>query len=295
MSRGKGMDFRAVAMGLVFALIWSSAFTSARIIVEAAPPLMALAFRFFISGGIGIALALMLGQSFRLTRGQWMSVLIFGICQNALYLGLNFVAMQTVEASLAAIIASTMPLLVAAANWSVFRERLPVMGLVGLAAGFAGVALIMAQRFGGGADPFGVALCLIGAVALTVATLAVRGASSGGGNLLMVVGLQMIVGAVVLTPVALTLETYSVAWSTPLIVAFAYTTLMPGLVATLIWFVLVDRIGATRAATYHFLNPFFGVAIAAVLLSEALTISDVIGVTIIAGGILMVQLARVKS
>lgn len=281
-------------MGLIFALIWSSAFTSARIIVEAAPPLMALALRFLISGAIGIAIALFLGQTFKLTRGQWMSVLIFGICQNALYLGLNFVAMQTVEASLAAIIASTMPLLVAAANWGIFRERLPVMGLIGLAAGFAGVALIMAQRFDGGADPYGVTLCLIGAVALTVATLAVRGASSGGGNLLMVVGLQMIVGSIALIPFALAFETYAVTWSTPLVVAFVYTTLMPGLVATLIWFMLVDRIGPTRAATYHFLNPFFGVAIAAMLLAEALTLSDVIGVTIIAGGILMVQLARAK-
>jgi drug/metabolite transporter (DMT)-like permease len=288
------MDLRALAMGLVFALIWSSAFTSARIIVEAAPPLMALSLRFFLSGAIGIVIALALGQSFRLSRAQWSSVVVFGICQNALYLGLNFVAMQTVEASLAAIIASTMPLLVAAANWGIFRERLPLMGLIGLAAGFAGVALIMAQRFGGGADPYGVALCLIAAVALTVATLAMRGASSGGGNLMMVVGLQMIVGAVALLPPALIFESFDVTWSTSLVVAFLYTTLMPGLLATFIWFLLVDRIGATRAATFHFLNPFFGVAIAALLLSEVMTLSDLIGVTVIAGGILMVQLARVK-
>ena len=292
--RDRNVDIRALLAGLLFALIWSSAFTSARIIVEAAPPLMALSFRFAVSGLIGIGIALILGQSFRLTRGQWLSVLIFGICQNALYLGLNFVAMQTVEASLAAIIASTMPLLVAAANWGLFRERLPVLGVLGLAAGFAGVALIMAYRFGGGADPFGVILCLIGAVALTVATLAMRGASSGKGNLLMVVGLQMIVGSIILLPAALLLETFAVAWSTPLILAFVYTTLMPGLVATLIWFWLVDRIGATRAATFHFLNPFFGVAIAAILLGERLGLTDVLGVTIIAVGILAVQLARVK-
>lgn len=289
------MDLRAVAMGLLFALIWSSAFTSARIIVEAAPPLAALSVRFFLSGLIGIALALMLGQSMRLTRGQWMSVLVFGICQNALYLGLNFVAMQTVEASLAAIIASTMPLLVAAANWGVFRERLPLAGIVGLLAGFAGVALIMAQRLGVGADLYGVILCLIGAAALTVATLAVRGASSGGGNLLMVVGLQMMVGAAALLPLAVALETWTVEWSTPFVIAFAYTTLFPGLLATFIWFLLVGRIGATRAATYHFLNPFFGVAIAAVILGEALTWTDVAGVTIVAIGILMVQRARVRT
>jgi drug/metabolite transporter (DMT)-like permease len=60
----------------------------------------------------------------------------------------------------------------------------------------------------------------------------------------------------------------------------------------MIWFVLVGRIGATRAATFHFLNPFFGVATAAVILAEPVTLRDVIGVAIIMAGILAVQLAR---
>jgi drug/metabolite transporter (DMT)-like permease len=93
------MDLRAIGMGLAFALIWSSAFSSARIIVAAAPPLTALAIRFAISGMIGVLIARALGQSWHLSRAQWRSVIIFGICQNALYLGLNFVAMQWIEAS----------------------------------------------------------------------------------------------------------------------------------------------------------------------------------------------------
>ncbi|MCA3509516.1 MAG: EamA/RhaT family transporter, partial [Rhodobacter sp.] len=40
------MDFRAIAMGLAFSAMWSSAFTSARMIVMDAPPLTALAIRF---------------------------------------------------------------------------------------------------------------------------------------------------------------------------------------------------------------------------------------------------------
>ena len=289
------MDFRAIGIGLLFALIWSSAFTSARVIVEAAPPLMALALRFAISGGLALLIGAILGQSWRLTRAQWISVIVFGICQNSLYLGLNFVAMQTVEASLAAIIASTMPLIVGAANWLVFREKLPMLGMAGLAAGFTGVAVIMFQRLGGGTDPFGIVLCLIGAVALGVATLTMRGASSNGGNLWVVIGLQMLVGSAALIPPAVILETWVVTWSWPLVIAFLYTTLAPGLFATWIWFVLVGRIGATRAATFHFLNPFFGVVIAAALLAEALTAADIIGVIIIGGGILAVQLSRVRS
>jgi len=46
--------------------------------------------------------------------------------------------------------------------------------------------------------------------------------------------------------------------------------------ATLTWFWLVRRIGGVRASTCHFLNPFFGVTIAA-------------------AGILAVQLSRART
>ncbi|MBS0124731.1 DMT family transporter [Thetidibacter halocola] len=288
------MDMRAILMGLAFAVMWSSAFTSARIIVAAAPPLSALALRFLISGLLAILLARALGQSWRLTRAQWRATVIFGISQNALYLGLNFVAMQTIEASLAAIVASTMPLLVALSGWLFLGQSLRPLTLLGLVAGFAGVALIMGSRFGGGVDPFGLALCVGGVIALTVATLSLRNASSGG-SFLMVVGLQMLVGSAALFPVALATETLQVQMSPTLVLAFAYTTLVPGLAATVVWFYLVDRIGAVRAATFHFLNPFFGVAIAAVLLNERMGLLDAVGVAVIALGILSVQLSRLPA
>lgn len=285
------MDIRAIFMGLAFAFMWSSAFTSARIIVADAPPLYSLSLRFFISGVIGVAIARALGQNWNLTRGQWRAVLIFGVCQNALYLGLNFVAMQWIEASLSAIIASTMPLMVAFAGWTLFGDRLRPMTALGLVAGVVGVAIIMGARLSGGVDLTGVALCFIGAAALTVATLSVRQASAGG-NLLMIVGLQMFVGSFVLLLVAPFFETLTFTPSLRLAMAFSYTVLVPGLLATFVWFALVARIGAVKAATFHFLNPFFGVAVAAVLLGEALGWLDIVGVTIITIGILMVQLSK---
>ena len=233
------MDLRAIVMGLAFAAMWSSAFSSARIIVAAAPPLSALALRFLISGLIAVLIARALGQSWKLTPAQWRATIVFGICQNALYLGLNFVAMQTVEASLAAIIASTMPLLVALAGWGFLGERLKPMALVGLLAGIAGVAIIMGARFGGGLDMNGVLLCVLGVIALTVATLALRGATSGG-NFMMVVGLQMLVGSAVLWVPALALETPEVTWSWELVAAFTYTTIVPGLAATFVWVLLCE-------------------------------------------------------
>ncbi|WP_238365635.1 DMT family transporter [Mesobacterium pallidum] len=285
------MDIRALFMGLAFAFMWSSAFTAARTIVASAPPLFALSIRFFLAGIIGIVLARALGQSWKLSRVQWRATIIFGFCQNALYLGLNFVAMQWIEASLAAIIASTMPLIVALLGWLVYGEKVRPLGVAGLVMGLAGVALIMGARLQGDADPLGIALCIVAAISLAVATLAVRGASSNS-NALMVVGLQMLVGSVALIGPALALETFDVTWSWTLIAAFTYTTLVPGLLATFVWFKLVHRIGTVKASTFHFLNPFLGVAIAAALLGETLGAWDVVGVAVITLGILAVQLSK---
>ncbi len=281
-------------MGLSFALMWSSAFTSARIAVAYASPLAMLSMRFLISGLIAVIIARALGQTARLSRNQWIAVVLFGICQNTIYLGANFIAMQWIEASLAAIIASLLPLTVAAASWAFLGERLSKTGIIGLIAGAVGVFIIMGARLSGGADLFGVALCFVGVAALTLATLLVRGISSSG-NVLMIVGLQMLVGSAVLLPSSLLLETFHVEWTWQLIAAFTYTTLIPGLAATLIWFLLVGRVGATRAASFHFLNPFLGVAIAALVISEALTLRDLIGVAIIMGGVFAVQTGRNRA
>ena len=285
------MDLKSLVLGIIFALMWSSAFTSVRMIVAEAAPLAALSVRLLISGFLGILIAWHLGQAMRLTQEQWRATIICGIFQNALYLGLNFVAMQIIEASIASIIASSMPLMVALAGWLVFRETLPFLGIVGLVFGILGVSLILSLRLETGVELQGLVLCVIAAMAFTVATLSVRGAVSGG-NVMMIVGLQMIVGGVSLAIIALIWEPFKINPSWRLLGAFTYTTLIPGLLATFIWFKLVGRIGAVKAATFHFLNPFFGVLIAAVLLGEKIGFWDYLGVVIITLGILAVQLSK---
>ena len=286
------MDIKAIFMGVAFAIMWASAFTTTRMIVTQAPPLMALAVRFALSGAMGVGLALAMAESFRsLTRAQWRAILVLGLCQNALYLGMNWVAMQWIEASLASIIAATMPLIVALLGWLVLGERLRPLGVGGLVLGLAGVALIMGARLQGGSDLFGIALCFVAALALAIATLTVRGASAGG-NVMMIVGLQMLVGAATLAVLSPLIEDWQVTWSLRLVTAFLYTVIVPGLVATWVWFLLVRRIGAIKAATFHFLTPFFGVSVAALLLGESLRLTDMIGVAIIMVGILAVQLSK---
>jgi drug/metabolite transporter (DMT)-like permease len=293
-----GADGVAVAMGLAFAFMWSSAFTSAKIALADAPPFLLLGARFALAGLVAVAIAALAGQKFPRDRRAWTLIALFGFCQNSLYLGLNFLAMTTIPAGLAAIIASSLPLLVAAIDRAFFGARLPWLGVLGLLAGFAGVLVIMGGRIAGGVDPIGLALCLVGALALAAATLIVRAmtAGGGGGGGLMAVGLQMLVGAVTLAPVGLVFESMDdVRPTLSLGLAFAYTAIVPGVVATLVWFRLVARIGATAASAFHFLNPAFGVGVAAAMLGEAVGWMDAAGVAVVTLGIAAVQWARIRG
>lgn len=283
-----------ILMGVVFAILWSSAFSAAKILVAHSPPFAVSSLRFACAALVAGGLALALGQ--KLPRGwsAWRPIIVLGLCQNTLYLGLFFTAMTRIPAGLAAILASAMPLIVAALAPLIVSERLGAARALGLAVGFAGVLWIMADRVGGGGDLVFVGYAVLGVLALSIATLTVKRGDFGTG-LLMVVACQMAVGALGCLPVALLLEDVTAFDPTPeFIAAFVYQVLFPGIVATLIWFALVKRVSAAAASSFHFLNPIFGVGFAWALLGEPLAGRDVIGVGLVAVGILIVNQAGAR-
>ncbi|MEC9342477.1 MAG: DMT family transporter [Pseudomonadota bacterium] len=284
-----------LVMGIAFALVWSSAFSVAKILVAHTPPFSISAVRFAVAATIAGTIALAMGQKLPEGRNAWRAIIILGLCQNTLYLGLFFAAMTRIPAGLAAIIASAMPLVVAALAPFMIGERTGPIKLAGLAMGFAGVVWIMATRIAGGIDLAGIALALAGVLALTIATLTVKRGDFGTG-LLMVVACQMAVGAIGCVPLALIFEDVTAFDITPqVLIAFAYQVFMPGIVATLIWFWLVKTVTAASASAFHFLNPIFGVAIAWALLGEPLSARDIIGVALVAAGILVVNWRRARA
>ncbi|MEN8875206.1 MAG: DMT family transporter, partial [Pacificibacter sp.] len=182
--------------------------------------------------------------------------------------------------------------LVVALLSTIFLRELPrPVAVLGLVIGFLGVLLIMGTRLSSGSDLVGVFMCVVGTVALAVATLAVRSVGAGA-NVLMVVGLQSLIGSAVLALLSPLVDTYTLNLSKNLVFAMLYTTFVPGLLATWIWFKLVERIGTIKGAAFHFLNPFFGVAIAALMLGEHANGWDIVGVATIMIGILAVQLSK---
>lgn len=278
-----------VLMGVAFALMWSSAFSVAKILVTYTPPFSVLSLRFLVAAAIAGGAALALGQ--RIPRGAeaWRPIILLGLCQNTLYLGLFFAAMTLIPAGLAAIIASAMPIVAATLAALFFGERTGYLKTAGLALGFAGVVWIMAARITGGVDAFGLALAVGGVLALAVATLTVKRGTFRTG-LLMVVACQMLVGGLACIPIALVTEDVTAfTINQAVVLAFSFQVLVPGIAATLLWFSLVKRVSMAGASAFHFLNPVFGIGFAYALLGEPVSWFDMIGVVLVTIGILMVN------
>ena len=130
------MNLKSLLMGLTFILFWSSAFTSAKILVSNSPPLLVLGIRFLLTGAIGILINNIFFDKIKLNNSDWKFILSFGICQNTLYLGLNFLAMDQIDAYLAVIVASLLPIFVAIISFLLKRDKIYFLSIIGILIGF---------------------------------------------------------------------------------------------------------------------------------------------------------------
>ena len=286
------MELKSVFMGLGFVILWSSAFTSAKVIVQYSPPLLILAVRFFLTGSLGLLLANLFFEKISLTKKEWYSLVAFGLCQNTVYLGCNFIAMGSIDAFLAVIIASMLPILVAIFSWVTKIEKIGFMGIVGMLFGVFGCLIILKDKIMIPSNLFGIMFCLVGATALAIATLLVKNTISKKSQILRIVSIQMLVGGLPLIFLSLIFEAWEITFSTSFTMAFFYTCFFPGLLATIVWFNLVRKEGAIRASAFHFLNPPMGVLIASLVLAESVEPLDIFGIIILMISIYLIYKSR---
>ena len=283
------MELKHILLGVGFAFIWASAFPSAKIAVEFWPPFLFLFFRFSLAGLFSIILGAYLGQSFKFDRRSLLLIVVFGLVQNGLYLGLIFLALTKIDANVSVIIASILPLTVAFFSWILFKNKMSLVGLCGLVVGLFGVLLIMLQRVERDYEVLGITLCLLGLLATTFSTLLITKVNINKNNILIVVGFQMLAGSLFLLPLSYFFEVWTVSFSMTFLFVFLYIAAFPGIIGPVIWFYLQKEIGAVKYSSFHFLVPFFGIGISYFLLGETLSLTDMIGVLVIIFGLYLLN------
>jgi drug/metabolite transporter (DMT)-like permease len=273
-----------------FCLLWSSAFSAAKIALADCPPLLLLTARFLIAGAVMLGAAAVTGTNWRkLTRRDLFALAGLGIANNALYLGLNYLGMRSISSGLSALIVSMNPVLTALLATMVLDERMSWRKAAGLLLGVGGIAFIVEGRIAGGIDsPVGIMFTVGALVSMVGGTILFKYLAPNGG-LWIGNGVQNLAGGLVLVPFAFTLE--SVGEVTPtwtLVISLAYSALLVSVVGYLLWFHLLTTSGATAASAYHFMMPPLGMLFGWLLLGEHVAFADLIGIIPVALGIYLV-------
>lgn len=281
-------DFVPVLI-VLFCLIWSSAFAAAKIAVHDSPPLLLLGSRFLLAGLLMLGFCAVAGHLKGLAPRDVVLLSLFGILNNACYLGLSYLGLRTVSSGFTAVIVSANPLLTALVAAPLLGERMTWRKLAGLLLGMAGVAIVLRSRLGDGHEDLGGTLLIIAAlITLTAATLLYKRMRTSG-SLVAGSAIQCLAGGLVLLPLGLVFEDVSAVRFTPWLVgSFAYLTLAGSVGAFSIWMFILSRTTATRASALHFLMPPLGLMFGWLLLREPVPLLDLVGIVPIALGLWMV-------
>lgn len=261
----------------VFVVLWATGFVTARLVAPHVEPMTFLALRFGAATLLLLGFVLIAGVPWPRTAGQWRDAVVAGLLLQGLYLGCVFWAVaHGIPAGVSALIAAAQPILTALLAGTLLGERVAAIRWIGIGAGFAGVALVLAPKLGG-ADPYpGGALAVsVGALlAMTAGTIWQK--RTGG-------ALDLRMGALI-----------HFAASTCLVLGLALATETgridpaPAFWVGLVWSILANSIGAvglllfmiSRSAVVGLTSILFLVPPVALLMSHALFGETMSGVQI---------------
>ena len=292
---------RAVILGLpvpsiplsvrigAFCALWASAFSVSKIALADCPPLLLLTMRFLLAGALMLGAAAIFGMRLRLTRGKVLIFAILGIANQAAYLGLSNIGLQSVSSGLAALIISANPVLTSVLAVPFLGEKMSGRKAAGLLLGVFGVLFVVAHRFGGGVDhPTGIAFTVAGLISMVCGTVVFKKFAPED-ELWAGTAVQSLAAGCALLPIALTFERVAdVRPGWRLIVTLGYLVLFVSALAYVLWFHLLTVFGATAASSFHFLTPPLGLLFGWLLLGEPVAISDLLGIVPVAVGIYLV-------
>ena len=277
---------RLVALGA----IWGSSFLFMKIAVPAMGPSVMMGGRIAIGAVALTVFAWFIKKS--LPRGkQWKPAIVIGIFYTAIPLFMWGYASQTLSASLLSIINATAPLFGALLSLLWLKERISARGLAGLALGFAGVAVLVGgEGFRDGETP-----TLAIAAAFTASIL--YGAISNYSQKVRVADpYSNVLGSLWVATLAMVpLMLWFPVREAPSIAAWGAVATLGILctaIAYVMYFRLIEEIGAAPTLTVTYLIPVFGVLWGVVFLDERLGAHHMAGAGMILAGIALVAKAR---
>jgi len=233
--------------------------------------------------------AALYARPLRLTREKVLIFAMLGIANQAAYLGLSNIGLQSISSGLAALIISANPVLTLLLAVPFLGEKMSGRKAVGLLLGVFGALFVVGHRFGDDVDhPIGIAFTVAALISMVGGTILFKKFAPED-ELWVGTAVQSLAAGSALLPIALSFERVSdIRPSWRLILTLGYLVLLVSVLAYVLWFHLLTVSGATAASSYHFLMPPMGLLFGWFLLGEPVAISDLLCIVLVGFGIYLV-------
>ena len=242
----------------------------------------------------GVLLLLFTSRMFRREEGRragglsrFVRLLILAALNIGVFQALLFVAAYRLPGGLAAVLGSVQPLIVMLLVWAVDGVRPLAATLLSAVAGVIGMAMLLLSPqtvF----DGLGIGAALLGAVCMATGVWLTRRWQMDM-PVLALTGWQLLLGGLMLLPLALWVDLplpvlTPVQWG-----AYAYLCVAGALVAYALWFRGLGRLPVEAAASLGLLSPLTAVLLGWVLLGQSITGVAGVGLVIVLASVFGVQ------
>jgi drug/metabolite transporter (DMT)-like permease len=269
---------------LVLAAVWGGSFLFMRIAVPELGPAPLMELRVGLAA-IALLIAVLIRRGgLSVIARHWKPILLVGAFNAALPFLLYGYAAQGLGAGFLSISNAVTPMWGAVIGWVWLRDRLPALRIAGLLIGFAGIVVLVWDKFdfSDGGTGLPVVAALVAPLCYGVAANSTKRYLAGVDALSGATG-SMIAASLLLMPFAIWMwpsGPVSVqAWTATALLALVCTAM-----AYVMFFRLIASVGPTAAVSVTFLVPVFGVLWGTLLLDEEITGTILVGAAIILVG-----------
>ena len=274
------------SLGVLFVVLWSSAWIAGKISLPYAGPFTLLLIRFASAGVVLLLVALATGAPWPDKVADYGHLAVAGVLIQGLALGCAYLGLQLgVSAGMSGLVNGLAPLFTALGAVPFLGERVGPRQWLGLSVGLIGVALVVIDRVSlGGANWQGYAATFAALAALVCGTLYQK-KYCGGMDLRTGALIQLAVASAVVFLPALRLEGLQVEWNRTLILASSWLSLGNSIGAFSLLYVLLRNGEASRVSALFYLVPPITALMGFAALHETLSAAALAGFAIAVGGV----------
>jgi drug/metabolite transporter (DMT)-like permease len=278
----RGSDAQFFIILITSTFLMGSSFVAGKILLaQGFPAMLLVGWRFLVAALATLPLVRLDNRSVftaLMPRGfalrDFALVIVIGILQTTAVMGLLFIAMRSISAATAAILLFTNPIWVAVLGRLFLGEALHRSRVVGLAVGIAGVVLaigISGQGQTSSSALIGELIGLGSAICWAAATIINKRANLPLGSWSLSFW-QMLIGALVILVLAYGAGEHWPATTTHTQWGWLTWLAIPASTGSFgLWFVALNRGGATKTSGYLFLAPLFTVILSYFVLGTSLS------------------------